>query len=97
MGVQGAQGATGPAGPVNAPFTVEETFALPGNSSVTHEVTCPAGTRVTGGGVASALVGPDVAVVRTTPLDNGWLGTVHNGTIIPATFTVSALCIPVTA
>ncbi|MGH3374994.1 MAG: hypothetical protein ACRDP6_09665, partial [Actinoallomurus sp.] len=65
------------------------------------QVSCPSGTKLTGGGVAMEGDSPKVKVVASRPFDgpdtnsaadDGWLGTATNGTNSPKSMNVTAVC-----
>ena len=65
------------------------------------DVSCPHGTTVTGGGVATEGDSPKVGVVLSSPFDgpdansipdDGWEGSATNGTGSPKILTVTAVC-----
>lgn len=66
----------------------------------TKRVSCPSGTKLTGGGVATSGDSPEVQVAVSMPFDgpdgnstpDGWLGSANNGTDSPETVTVNAVC-----
>jgi hypothetical protein len=95
-GAAGATGATGPAGPPGSPApltttTVTYTNPLGFPAGNTADVTCPAGTTVTGGGYDAGNV-PGTAVAASKPDgSNGWYA-FQSGGPSGEQLTVYAIC-----
>ena len=77
------------------------TATIPRGGQTFKSVSCPHGTKVTGGGVATEGDSPRVGVVLSSPFDgpdanstpdDGWQGSGNNGTSSPNTLTVTAVC-----
>jgi hypothetical protein len=74
---------------------------IKGNNQAQKEVSCPAGTKVTGGGINTGSILPQVEVSSSEPVDdsdpgsepdNGWLGIANNGRPGSVGMTVEAVC-----
>ncbi|TYB42718.1 hypothetical protein FXF69_28440 [Actinomadura chibensis] len=97
-GQEGPTGATGPAGPTRPTQIVRETHALaPGLNTGT--ATCPAGTVITGGGVVTPLGGNALTVQQYESFpssESTWTVSFNNSPGTAGSYTVYAVCIPVT-
>jgi len=74
---------------------------LAGNGQSTLQVSCPPGTRLSGGGVETGSILPQVEVASTEPFDgrdantkrdDGWFGAANNGRPGNTDMTVEAVC-----
>jgi hypothetical protein len=74
---------------------------IPTHGQASVVATCPSGSQVTGGGVATDTAGTGVEVKTTAPFDSGdpgstpddgWTGTANNDTGQAATIQTSAIC-----
>jgi hypothetical protein len=75
QGPQGLQGLQGPPGIVGATHAYYADFVVPAGSVAIHGITCPAGTGVLSGGVASITDGD---TWYDAPSGNGWAGAANN-------------------
>ncbi len=104
QGPEGPAGPQGPAGPEGDPgeviptFLETETGEADAGETGTETATCPATSTLTGGGVSVAddLL-DEVTVLESAPNGaNGWTGTVRNTSGETVSFTVDAICLPLT-
>ena len=110
-GATGPAGTTGPAGPagvsgvelVKSPFYLSTLFAIPlvsvGDVDAQNSVACPAGKKVTGGGISLKQLGDtfdtNIQILESRPDENlgSWHGAVHaTKSSLASRFTVWAIC-----
>ncbi|MGW4403712.1 hypothetical protein ACWEJ6_06750 [Nonomuraea sp. NPDC004702] len=94
----GRPGPPGPPGPTEPTQIIRTPHTLtPGLN--TGSATCPAGTVITGGGLVTPLGGNNltVQVYESFPsAENAWTVSFNNSASTTGTYTVYAVCIPVT-
>lgn len=111
-GATGPAGTTGPAGPagpagvsgvelVQTPFYLSTVLGIPfvGDLDVQSSATCPAGKKVTGGGISLKQLGDtfdtNIQILESRPDENlgSWHGAVHaTKSSLASRFTVWAIC-----